>query len=186
MIGWNSLPGSSVLGNQLRCIRTLQSLDKEARELGRGCEFFEGPERYRAVGSILGTEHWVLVFKNCQIDTFSRLLKWSKFISFLCWTCSKKRSFCTNSSICLSVFEDIIFPVESVQVSGGYVVHEVIVSETLKVGDQVHLFVDEVTHVGWECLDLCYALYSSFQVFHINRLWWTEKEWRMLHHSCEN
>ncbi|XP_066467704.1 alanine--tRNA ligase, mitochondrial [Tiliqua scincoides] len=44
--------------------------------------------------------------------------------------------------------QDVLFPVESVQVSGGYVVHEVIVSETLKVGDQVQLFVDEVKRLA--------------------------------------
>uniref|UniRef100_A0A670I4C7 Alanine--tRNA ligase n=1 Tax=Podarcis muralis TaxID=64176 RepID=A0A670I4C7_PODMU len=44
--------------------------------------------------------------------------------------------------------QDMLFPVVSVQVSGGYVVHEVIVSETLKVGDQVQLFVDEAQRLA--------------------------------------
>ncbi|KAJ6666815.1 hypothetical protein lerEdw1_018817 [Lerista edwardsae] len=44
--------------------------------------------------------------------------------------------------------QDVLFPVESVQVSGGYVVHEVVVSETLKTGDQVQLFVDEVQRLA--------------------------------------
>ncbi|KAH0622607.1 hypothetical protein JD844_025040 [Phrynosoma platyrhinos] len=39
--------------------------------------------------------------------------------------------------------QDTLFPVLSVQVSAGYVVHEVIVSESLKAGDQVQLFVDQ-------------------------------------------
>uniref|UniRef100_A0A7M4EV22 Alanine--tRNA ligase n=1 Tax=Crocodylus porosus TaxID=8502 RepID=A0A7M4EV22_CROPO len=39
--------------------------------------------------------------------------------------------------------QDVLFPVESVQLSGGYVVHEVTVLETLRAGDQVQLFVDE-------------------------------------------
>uniref|UniRef100_A0A8C6YBN3 Alanine--tRNA ligase n=1 Tax=Naja naja TaxID=35670 RepID=A0A8C6YBN3_NAJNA len=44
--------------------------------------------------------------------------------------------------------QDVLFPVESVQVFGGYVIHEVFVSETLKVGDQVHLFVDEAQRLA--------------------------------------
>ncbi|CAI5770769.1 alanine--tRNA ligase, mitochondrial isoform X1 [Podarcis lilfordi] len=44
--------------------------------------------------------------------------------------------------------QDMLFPVVSVQVSGGYVVHEVIVSETLKVGEQVQLFVDEAQRLA--------------------------------------
>ncbi|KAK9411901.1 alanine-tRNA ligase mitochondrial [Crotalus adamanteus] len=44
--------------------------------------------------------------------------------------------------------QDVLFPVESVQVFGGYVIHEVFVSETLKVGDQVQLFVDEAQRLA--------------------------------------
>ncbi|XP_048338170.1 alanine--tRNA ligase, mitochondrial isoform X1 [Sphaerodactylus townsendi] len=44
--------------------------------------------------------------------------------------------------------QDVLFPVVSVQVSGGYVIHEVIVSETLKAGDQVQLFVDETQRLA--------------------------------------
>uniref|UniRef100_A0A670Y6J7 Alanine--tRNA ligase n=1 Tax=Pseudonaja textilis TaxID=8673 RepID=A0A670Y6J7_PSETE len=44
--------------------------------------------------------------------------------------------------------QDVLFPVESVQVFGGYVIHEVFISETLKVGDQVHLFVDEAQRLA--------------------------------------
>uniref|UniRef100_A0A8C5RHZ7 Alanine--tRNA ligase n=1 Tax=Laticauda laticaudata TaxID=8630 RepID=A0A8C5RHZ7_LATLA len=44
--------------------------------------------------------------------------------------------------------QDVLFPVESVQVYGGYVIHEVFISETLKVGDQVHLFVDEAQRLA--------------------------------------
>ncbi|XP_053160700.1 alanine--tRNA ligase, mitochondrial isoform X2 [Hemicordylus capensis] len=43
---------------------------------------------------------------------------------------------------------DVLFPVESVQVSGGYVIHEVIASETLKAGDQIQLFVDEAQRLA--------------------------------------
>lgn len=51
----------------------------------------------------------------------------------------------------------------SVQVSGGYVIHEVMVSETLKAGDQVQLFVDEVTVLAGYCLGalgsvLCFVI----------------------------
>ncbi|XP_060100827.1 alanine--tRNA ligase, mitochondrial [Heteronotia binoei] len=44
--------------------------------------------------------------------------------------------------------QDILFPVVSVQVLGGYVIHEVIVSETLKAGDKVQLFVDEAQRLA--------------------------------------
>ncbi|XP_077198382.1 alanine--tRNA ligase, mitochondrial isoform X3 [Paroedura picta] len=44
--------------------------------------------------------------------------------------------------------QDVLFPVASVQVLGGYVIHEVIVSETLKAGDQVQLFVDEAQRLA--------------------------------------
>uniref|UniRef100_A0A8C8VGV8 alanine--tRNA ligase n=1 Tax=Pelusios castaneus TaxID=367368 RepID=A0A8C8VGV8_9SAUR len=40
-------------------------------------------------------------------------------------------------------FEDVLFPVESVHFSGGYVIHEVTTPETLRAGDQVQLFVAE-------------------------------------------
>lgn len=52
-------------------------------------------------------------------------------------------SLCPNSSFCLSA-QDILFPVESVRLCGGYVIHEVTAVETLRAGDQVQLFVDEV------------------------------------------
>ncbi|XP_020640745.3 alanine--tRNA ligase, mitochondrial [Pogona vitticeps] len=44
--------------------------------------------------------------------------------------------------------QDVLFPVESVHVFGGYVVHEVIASEILKAGDQVQLFVDEAQRLA--------------------------------------
>nr|XP_056708537.1 alanine--tRNA ligase, mitochondrial [Euleptes europaea] len=44
--------------------------------------------------------------------------------------------------------QDVLFPVVSAQVSGGYVLHEVIVPETLKAGDQVQLFVDEAQRLA--------------------------------------
>ncbi|XP_019405185.1 PREDICTED: alanine--tRNA ligase, mitochondrial [Crocodylus porosus] len=44
--------------------------------------------------------------------------------------------------------QDVLFPVESVQLSGGYVVHEVTVLETLRAGDQVQLFVDEAQRLA--------------------------------------
>ncbi|XP_067420851.1 alanine--tRNA ligase, mitochondrial isoform X2 [Emydura macquarii macquarii] len=39
--------------------------------------------------------------------------------------------------------QDVLFPVESVQLSGGYVIHEVTTPETLRAGDQMQLFVAE-------------------------------------------
>ncbi|XP_039593928.1 alanine--tRNA ligase, mitochondrial isoform X1 [Polypterus senegalus] len=44
--------------------------------------------------------------------------------------------------------QDVLFPVENVQSCGGYVVHEVIVPETLCLGDSVHLFLDEPRRLG--------------------------------------
>uniref|UniRef100_A0A8D0HPQ9 Alanine--tRNA ligase n=1 Tax=Sphenodon punctatus TaxID=8508 RepID=A0A8D0HPQ9_SPHPU len=44
--------------------------------------------------------------------------------------------------------EDVLFPVESVQLSGGYMIHKVIAPETLQVGDQVQLFVDEAQRLA--------------------------------------
>ncbi|MGH0137532.1 UNVERIFIED_CONTAM: hypothetical protein FKN15_029378 [Acipenser sinensis] len=38
--------------------------------------------------------------------------------------------------------QDVLFPVENVQTAGGYVLHEVTLAETLRLGDQVQLFVD--------------------------------------------
>lgn len=52
-------------------------------------------------------------------------------------------SLCPNSSFCLFA-QDVLFPVESVHLCGGYVIHEVTAVETLRAGDQVQLFVDEV------------------------------------------
>uniref|UniRef100_A0A8C0VCY6 Alanine--tRNA ligase n=1 Tax=Cyanistes caeruleus TaxID=156563 RepID=A0A8C0VCY6_CYACU len=39
--------------------------------------------------------------------------------------------------------QDVLFPVESVHLCGGYVIHEVTAVETLRAGDQLQLFVDE-------------------------------------------
>uniref|UniRef100_A0A8V0Z612 Alanine--tRNA ligase n=1 Tax=Gallus gallus TaxID=9031 RepID=A0A8V0Z612_CHICK len=44
--------------------------------------------------------------------------------------------------------QDILFPVESVRLCGGYVIHEVTAVETLRAGDQVQLFVDEVQRLA--------------------------------------
>uniref|UniRef100_A0A8C9EZX8 alanine--tRNA ligase n=1 Tax=Pavo cristatus TaxID=9049 RepID=A0A8C9EZX8_PAVCR len=44
--------------------------------------------------------------------------------------------------------QDILFPVESVCLCGGYVIHEVTAVETLRAGDQVQLFVDEVQRLA--------------------------------------
>uniref|UniRef100_A0A452HJ39 Alanine--tRNA ligase n=1 Tax=Gopherus agassizii TaxID=38772 RepID=A0A452HJ39_9SAUR len=44
--------------------------------------------------------------------------------------------------------QDVLFPVESVQFSGGYVIHEVTAPETLQAGDQVLLFVDEAQRLA--------------------------------------
>ncbi|KAM9324416.1 alanine--tRNA ligase, mitochondrial [Gastrophryne carolinensis] len=39
--------------------------------------------------------------------------------------------------------QDVLFPVESVQAAGGYVLHEVTATQTLRVGDQLVLYLDE-------------------------------------------
>ncbi|XP_041640668.1 alanine--tRNA ligase, mitochondrial [Cheilinus undulatus] len=39
--------------------------------------------------------------------------------------------------------QDVVFPVEAVLVAGGYVVHQVMVADSLKTGDQVHLHLDQ-------------------------------------------
>ncbi|NXI45153.1 SYAM protein, partial [Galbula dea] len=44
--------------------------------------------------------------------------------------------------------QDILFPVESVCLCGGYVIHEVTAVETLRAGDQVQLFVDEAQRLA--------------------------------------
>ncbi|NXJ06813.1 SYAM protein, partial [Odontophorus gujanensis] len=44
--------------------------------------------------------------------------------------------------------QDVLFPVESVHLCGGYVIHEVTAVETLRAGDQVQLFVDEVQRLA--------------------------------------
>ncbi|XP_075002879.1 alanine--tRNA ligase, mitochondrial isoform X3 [Calonectris borealis] len=44
--------------------------------------------------------------------------------------------------------QDILFPVESVRLCGGYVIHEVTAVETLRAGDQVQLFVDEAQRLA--------------------------------------
>ncbi|XP_006126589.2 alanine--tRNA ligase, mitochondrial isoform X2 [Pelodiscus sinensis] len=44
--------------------------------------------------------------------------------------------------------QDMLFPVESVQLSGGYVIHEVTATATLRAGDQVQLFVDEAQRLA--------------------------------------
>ncbi|NWH61993.1 SYAM protein, partial [Geococcyx californianus] len=44
--------------------------------------------------------------------------------------------------------QDILFPVKSVHLCGGYVIHEVTAVETLRVGDQMQLFVDEAQRLA--------------------------------------
>uniref|UniRef100_A0A8B9PG74 Alanine--tRNA ligase n=1 Tax=Apteryx owenii TaxID=8824 RepID=A0A8B9PG74_APTOW len=44
--------------------------------------------------------------------------------------------------------QDTLFPVESVHLCGGYVIHEVTAVETLRAGDQVQLFVDEAQRLA--------------------------------------
>ncbi|XP_075060562.1 alanine--tRNA ligase, mitochondrial [Mixophyes fleayi] len=44
--------------------------------------------------------------------------------------------------------QDFLFPVESVHVAGGYVVHEVIATEPLRVGDQLVLYLDEAQRLA--------------------------------------
>lgn len=55
--------------------------------------------------------------------------------------------------VCVCV-QDVLFPVECVRVAGGYIVHEVTAADTLRIGDQLELHVDEVmlihTHIHTE------------------------------------
>ncbi|XP_063299711.1 alanine--tRNA ligase, mitochondrial-like [Pelobates fuscus] len=44
--------------------------------------------------------------------------------------------------------QDLMFPVESVRLSGGYVVHKVTTSEKLQIGDKVLLFLDEAQRLS--------------------------------------
>ncbi|XP_050951563.1 alanine--tRNA ligase, mitochondrial [Labeo rohita] len=44
--------------------------------------------------------------------------------------------------------QDVLFPVKSVRLAGGYVVHQVTAAETLRTGDQVQLHLDEVIRLG--------------------------------------
>ncbi|XP_076841241.1 alanine--tRNA ligase, mitochondrial [Brachyhypopomus gauderio] len=44
--------------------------------------------------------------------------------------------------------QDVLFPVECVHLAGGYVVHEVTATETLRVGDQIQLHVDTTRRVS--------------------------------------
>uniref|UniRef100_A0A5F8H2U3 Alanine--tRNA ligase n=1 Tax=Monodelphis domestica TaxID=13616 RepID=A0A5F8H2U3_MONDO len=44
--------------------------------------------------------------------------------------------------------QDVLFPVIGAQIYGGFILHEVIALETLKVGDQVQLHVDEEWRLG--------------------------------------
>ncbi|NXI49420.1 SYAM protein, partial [Chloroceryle aenea] len=44
--------------------------------------------------------------------------------------------------------QDILFPIESVRLCGGYVIHEVTAVETLHAGDQVQLFVNEAQRLA--------------------------------------
>ncbi|KAK7127006.1 hypothetical protein R3I94_018248 [Phoxinus phoxinus] len=44
--------------------------------------------------------------------------------------------------------QDVLFPVNCVRLTGGYVVHKVTAAETLRTGDQVHLHVDEARRLG--------------------------------------
>uniref|UniRef100_A0A672K7E4 Alanine--tRNA ligase n=1 Tax=Sinocyclocheilus grahami TaxID=75366 RepID=A0A672K7E4_SINGR len=44
--------------------------------------------------------------------------------------------------------QDVLFPVKSVRLAGGYVVHQVTAGETLRTGDQVELHLDEANRLG--------------------------------------
>lgn len=44
--------------------------------------------------------------------------------------------------------QDVLFPVKSVRLAGGYVVHQVTAAETLRTGDQVQLHFDEANRTG--------------------------------------
>ncbi|KAJ7340945.1 hypothetical protein JRQ81_004232 [Phrynocephalus forsythii] len=64
--------------------------------------------------------------------------------------------------------QDLLFPVVTVHVFGGYVVHEVIAAETLKAGDRVQLFVDEVINLaGWcQAKDSWISFVETVFLFH--------------------
>ncbi len=49
---------------------------------------------------------------------------------------------------CAYALQDVLFPIKSVRLAGGYVVHQVTAAETLRTGDQVQLHLDEVGVVG--------------------------------------
>lgn len=44
--------------------------------------------------------------------------------------------------------QEVLFPVESVHVAGGYVVHEIIAAEPLRVGDRLTLYLDEAQRLA--------------------------------------
>ncbi|XP_046907071.1 alanine--tRNA ligase, mitochondrial [Hypomesus transpacificus] len=44
--------------------------------------------------------------------------------------------------------QDVLYPVESVQLAGGYVLHQVTTAEVLRKGDQVQLYVDEAQRLA--------------------------------------
>lgn len=49
---------------------------------------------------------------------------------------------------CAYALQGVLFPIKSVRLAGGYVVHQVTAAETLRTGDQVQLYLDEVGVVG--------------------------------------
>lgn len=53
---------------------------------------------------------------------------------------------CKQSLKCLGpcLSQDVLFPVARAQVCGGFILHEAVAPECLKVGDQVQLHVDKV------------------------------------------
>uniref|UniRef100_A0A672K4H3 alanine--tRNA ligase n=1 Tax=Sinocyclocheilus grahami TaxID=75366 RepID=A0A672K4H3_SINGR len=54
----------------------------------------------------------------------------------------------TRFTIVVMLLQDVLFPVKSVRLAGGYVVHQVTAGETLRTGDQVELHLDEANRLG--------------------------------------
>lgn len=49
-----------------------------------------------------------------------------------------------SESRCVSVSQDVLYPVEAVILAGGYTVHQVTAAGSLKTGDEVQLHLDQV------------------------------------------
>lgn len=64
-----------------------------------------------------------------------------------------------SSPLASDLPQDVLFPVARAQVCGGFVLHEAVAPECLKVGDAVQLHVDKV-RTPPAALDILQLLYS--------------------------